>query len=147
MGHYEGYAHGKVIVNLEHCNTATKRSSDYEQEIFKLGSKNIGTLRADQVTLWRHNAEKWSIFAASKNSNGKEHQQRQRLWKIISKTFFWLVIIPVIHIEKKWTEKVIEVKRVSEWLLMVKLQTDKRTASVVFAYTPHQDLGNDKKAF
>ena len=44
MGHYEGYAHGKVIVNLEHRDTATKRSSDYEQEIFKLGSKNIGTL-------------------------------------------------------------------------------------------------------
>ena len=57
------------------------------------------------------------------------------------------MIIPVIHIEKKWIEKVIEVKRVSEWLSMVKLQTDKRTASVVFAYTPHQDLGNDKKAF
>ena len=57
------------------------------------------------------------------------------------------MIIPVIHIEKKWIEKVIEVKRVSEWLLMVKLQTDQITASVVFAYTPHQDLGNDKKAF
>lgn len=33
-----------MIVNLEHRDTATKRSSDYEQEIFKLGSKNIGTL-------------------------------------------------------------------------------------------------------
>ena len=51
---------------------------------------------ADHVKLWRHNTKKWSIFAACKNSNGKEHQRRPQLGKIISKTFFGLVIILVM---------------------------------------------------
>ena len=42
-------------------------------------------------------------------------------------------------------KKVLEVKHVSERLIMVKLQTDHSTVAVVSAYAPQIGLDNDEK--
>ena len=50
-----------------------------------------------------------------------------------------------IFVAKKWIEKVLEVKRVSDRLMMIKLQTYERTIVAVSAYAPQQGLTNDEK--
>ena len=65
--------------------------------------------------------------------------------------FFWIGNNTVygrvgIFVAKKWIEKVIEVKHVSERILIVKLKTDKRNTSAMFACALQQDLGNYKKS-
>ena len=50
-----------------------------------------------------------------------------------------------IFVAKKWIEQVLEVKCVSNRLMMIKLHTNKRTVAVVSHYAPQQGLTNDEK--
>ena len=50
-----------------------------------------------------------------------------------------------VFVAKKWIEKVLEVKCVSNRLMVIKLYTDKRTVVVVSGYAPQQGFANDKK--
>ena len=50
-----------------------------------------------------------------------------------------------IFLAQKWVEKVIEVKRVSDRLMMIKLLVDKRTVAIMSTCAPQQGLGNDEK--
>ena len=52
-----------------------------------------------------------------------------------------------IFVTKKWIEKVLEVKRVSGRLTMIKLQTGKRTAVVISAYDLNKALLTKKRPF
>ena len=50
-----------------------------------------------------------------------------------------------IFVEKKWIGKVLEVKHVNDRLMMIKLQTYKRTDVAVLAYALQEGLTNDEK--
>lgn len=85
-----------------------------------------------------------------KEYDGEKHQQEQELGTIISTNSFGLaIILDVVELEsslnRNGLKKVLEVKHVSERLIMVKLQTDNRTVAVVSVYAPQIGVDNDEK--
>ena len=76
-----------------------------------------------------------------KNRNRKKNSQYKLFW-IGNETRIGGV---GIFVADKLTEKVLEVKRFSDRLIIIKLQMDKKTDVVVSAYAPQEGLTNDKK--
>ena len=149
--HHKDPAHGRVSVNPENYQTVIKQSWKHKHGLFRLGTCNVGTLsgRAGEI-IETLNQRKIDICcvqevrwrgASTRTITGKNNSQYKLLWigNEIGNggvgTF----------VAKKWIEKVLEVKLVSDILMMIKLHTNKRTVVAVSDCANQQGLTNDEK--
>ena len=152
----KGPAHGRVGVNPEHRQIVNKRSGNNNKNNnndggkFRIGSLNVGTLRGRTgevvETLNRRKIDVCCVQevrwrgASARIITGKTSQYKL-LWVGNNSGYGGVGIF----VAKKWVEKVIEVKRVSDRLMMIKLLVDNRTVAIVSTYAPQQGLGDVEK--
>ena len=137
----KGPAHHRESVNPQHSQIVIKQSENHKHDLFRLGSWNVGTLRGRVGKIDICCVEEvWWQGVSTRPVTGKNSQYK----------FFWIGNETRnggvgIFVAKKWIKKVLEVKRVSDRLMMIKLQTDKRTLVVVSTCAPQQNLTDYEK--
>ena len=144
----EGLAHGRSSVLPGHHQTVIKLPGDSLK--FRVGTLNVGTLRgrAGEVveTISRRNVDicclqevRWR-GASARMIQGKDTQYK--LFWVGSKDGTGGVGILVAD---RWIEKVIDVNRVNDRIMLVKLLLGKVTVVIVSVYAPQQGLPDGEK--
>ena len=147
----KGPAHGRVGVNPEHCPIVIQRSGTTESESkFRVGTLNVGTLRGRSgevvETLSRRKVDVCCVQetrwrgASARMVTGKESEYKI-FWVGNNKGTGGVGLM----VNKKWVDKVIDVKRVNDRLMLIKLMVGKRVVAVVSAYAPQQGLTEEEK--
>ena len=145
----EGSAHGRAGVNPEHHPIVNQQSGTIESK-FRVCTLNVGTMRGRSgevaETLSRRNIDvcclqevRWR-GASTRLIAGKDKEYKM----------FWCGSTTGIGgvgimISCKWIDKITDVKRVSDRLMMIKLLVGKRIVTIVSTYAPQQGLSNDEK--
>lgn len=144
----KGPAHGRVDVNPEHRPTVNQRSGSRSK--FRLGSLNVGTMRGRTgeivETLTRRKVDVCCVQevrwrgASARLITGKDSEYKM----------FWIGKNTGLGgvgllVARKWIDKIIDVKRVNDRLMMIKLLIGKTVAAIVSAYAPQQGLSDTEK--
>ena len=126
-----------------------KQSGNHKCDLFRLGILNVGTLRGRAGEIVEKLNQRKIDICCVQEARWRGASTRKVTGKNSQYKLFWIGNQTIngsdrIFITKKLIEKVLEVKRVSDRLMMIKLQTDKRTVAVS-AYAPQQGLTKDEK--
>ena len=144
-------AHGRTGVNPEHHPTVIQRSGPTTVEsMFRVCTLNVGTLRGRSgeivETLTRRKVDvcclqevRWR-GASARVITGKDSQYK--LFWVGSSTGVGGVGLMV---NRKWIDKITDVKRINERLMMIKLLIGKRVVAIISCYAPQQGLSNEEK--
>ena len=147
----ESSAHGRDGVNPEHHQIVNQQSgTDATNSILRIGSLNVGTMRGRSgeviETLERRKVDVCCVQeirwrgASTRLITGKSCQYKM----------FWVgnnrgVGGVGILVHQKWIESIVDVKRVNDRLMMIKILIDKRVISIVSVYAPQQGLSAEEK--
>ena len=147
----ESVAHGRTDVRCEHCQIVTQLSHrKVDSLLLRMASINVCTLRgrAGEVVemLERRSVDVCPVQevrwrgASVRFVEGRS--ARYKLFWIGNSTGYGGV---GIFIAEKWIDKVIDVKRVNDHIIVVKFLIGKRIVTTVSVYTPQCGLSKEEK--
>ena len=144
----EAPAHGRVGVNPEHRQTVNKRSGAKDK--FRLSSWNVGTMRGRSGEIVETLARRKIDVCCVQEVRWRGASARMITGKDSEFKFFWVggetgLGGVGILVSKNWLDKIIDVNRISDRLMAIKLLTGKRVLSIISTYAPQQGLGEDIK--
>ena len=134
--------HSQTVIQLSHCNV--------DSLLLRMASINVGTLRgrADEVVEMLERRYVYVCYVQEVRWIGASvrfvegRRARYKLFWIGNSTGYGGV---GIFIAEKWIDKVIDVKRVNNCIIVVKFLIGKRIVTAVSVFTPQCGLTEEEK--
>ena len=142
-------AHGRDDVNPEHHQIVIQQSGTTDSKL-RIGSLNVGTMRGRSGEVVETLARRQVDICCVQEVRWRGASTRLITGKSCQYKMFWVgnntgLGGVGILVHQKWIESIVDVKRVNDRLMMIKILIDKRVISIVSVYAPQQGLSAEEK--